>query len=234
MTISPHLATTDSQSKPPTNSQKARRPKKSIRKARKNSYQREYEKLFRKTIKSPADWFRMEAFFLKKRAQLRRKYGYAIPNSTAIQALVKLSPIIEIGAGNGYWAHLISKAGGKIQAFDRHIKNNPYKLENFYFPVQQGDEEILLQTPGSHTLLLCWPPFNQEMAAKALQNYLGDRFVYIGEPAYGCTGDEAFHDMLEEKWILKKTISIPRWPGLKDSLFIYNRKIIQLDLTQII
>jgi hypothetical protein len=39
------------------------------------------------------------------------RYGWAIPTDEAIAALVELSPLVEIGAGRGYWAHLLRQAG---------------------------------------------------------------------------------------------------------------------------
>ncbi len=53
---------------------------------------------------------------------VRRQFGFAIPTDTALQAIAYFSPggVIEIGAGLGYWAHLLHERGTDIIACDRH------------------------------------------------------------------------------------------------------------------
>lgn len=45
-------------------------------------------------------------------------YAFAAPNSRALQALAELSPILEVGAGVGYWALLLKQAGVSVLATD--------------------------------------------------------------------------------------------------------------------
>jgi hypothetical protein len=40
-------------------------------------------------------------------------YAYATPNPEAINKLLSLSPMVEVGAGTGYWAHMIREAHKK-------------------------------------------------------------------------------------------------------------------------
>ena len=53
------------------------------------------------------------------RQKLVRKFAWAIPDQKAINLCCKYSPLIEIGAGTGYWASLISKQNGKIICYWR-------------------------------------------------------------------------------------------------------------------
>ena len=55
---------------------------------------------------------------IEARAGLVRRYGLAIPTDEAIAACVARSPLVEIGAGLGYWASLIAQQGGDIAAYD--------------------------------------------------------------------------------------------------------------------
>lgn len=41
------------------------------------------------------------------RYQAIEKYSYAIPNHDALSIIKKYGPIVEIGSGSGYWAHLL-------------------------------------------------------------------------------------------------------------------------------
>jgi hypothetical protein len=51
---------------------------------------------------------------------LKRVFSYAVPSEAALRVIKRYSPhgIVEIGAGTGYWARLLSNAGVDIQAFD--------------------------------------------------------------------------------------------------------------------
>ena len=49
---------------------------------------------------------------------LTGEFAWAIPDERAIRILKHFSPIVEVGAGKGYWASLLKKAGGDILAYD--------------------------------------------------------------------------------------------------------------------
>ena len=155
------------------------------------------------------------------------KFGYAIPNDEAIQLLISLGPITELGAGLGYWAHLITEGGGQIQAYDIHPgEGNEYKPIREgkpWHPVMQGGVEVLHDN-DCPTLLLCWPCYMGVWAEEALAAFKGDRVAYVGEGYGGCTATDAFHDTLNDAWELETTVCIPRWEHIGDQLYIYKRK----------
>jgi hypothetical protein len=45
---------------------------------------------------------------------LLQKYAWAIPDRKALGILQRFSPIVEMGAGKGYWAHLLQQQGVEI------------------------------------------------------------------------------------------------------------------------
>jgi hypothetical protein len=49
---------------------------------------------------------------------LVHSYSEAIPTLKALQLLASLSPLVEIGAGSGYWARLLADCGADIVASD--------------------------------------------------------------------------------------------------------------------
>lgn len=153
------------------------------------------------------------------------RFAWAVPNDEAIDELAKLSPLIEIGAGSGYWAKLLSEKGAQIAAFDDFSwdKEGKQHFEKQWFDVQNGDELKILDFP-KETLFLCFPPKSSPLASRALALYKGTTLAYIGEPRGGTTADDAFFDALEQDYILIREISIPNWPGYKDRLQIFQRK----------
>lgn len=173
------------------------------------------------------DKFGIRRFLL--RDKIMREYSFAIPTREAIEAIVKLGPIVEMGAGIGYWAYLIQQMGGEVVAYDKYplaSKQNPYWLDmpiHEWHPVLEGTPEIL-RNHSDKTLLLVWPDHKTSFASQCLYNFGGQYVAYIGEGYGGCTGDDKFHQILISEWDLVQEIIIPRWSSNRDCMMIYKRK----------
>ena len=72
---------------------------------------------------------RADALQLEVRKKLIWAYSWAVPSDEAVWALAELGPIVELGAGTGYWAWLIAQAGGKARAIDRAPEHPPRWVE---------------------------------------------------------------------------------------------------------
>ena len=160
-----------------------------------------------------------------KRDPLVREFAWAVPSDEAIAAIAELSPIIEVGAGTGYWAMLLQQAGADVLAFDiapPDKSSNSYRHTKTWFPVQQGDASVAALHPD-RTLMLCWPNYSDSFAFDCLSAYQGDRLVFIGEGNGGCTGSEEFFVLLAAEWTLQSEVMLPQWAGIHDYLSIYHR-----------
>ncbi len=188
------------------------------------------------------------------REQLIQTYGFGIPTAEAIQAIRRWSPagVVEIGAGTGYWAHLLHQREIDVVAFD--VEPAPSSQSAWFagtrpwHPVHRGDHGHAGHHPA-RTLLIVWPTKNETWAAEALQLYHvagGECFVYVGEGPGGRTGDDVFHARLGELtacaqcrygsmtspcicsvdalWQRAEDISLPHWPHCDDNLHIYIRR----------
>jgi hypothetical protein len=174
------------------------------------------------------------------RNRLVNRYSYAIPTPEAIEAIASYSPILEIGAGTGYWAWLLRLARADVVAVDRHP---PDSCDNWWFQgsptwtrVDYGTESWVRIEPD-RTLFLCWPPFEgtepfdlatarkqrQCMAYNALRLYTGDRFIYVGEESWGCCAGWLFWRQIEKRWHVVREVDIPQWEGIHDALYVYER-----------
>lgn len=122
---------------------------------------------------------------LSIRRALAEKYSYAIPNDEALEAIATFSPLIELGAGTGYWSWLLKQRGVDIIAYDidppeqQGSANRFHPMNPCWTEVWRGDELVLQDHPG-RSLFLCWPPGQDPMASNALKSYQGDTFLYIG------------------------------------------------------
>lgn len=162
------------------------------------------------------------------RQVLTRKYSWAIPNEEALATVAEAGPVVEVGAGTGYWAALMRARGADVIAYDKHpleTGGNHYhpSSRQSWTKVEYGDESAAGKHPD-RTLLLSWPVYDEPVALNALNAFKGNRVVYIGEGWGGCTGDNKFHTMLDQHWNLTKSVDIPQWDGIHDWLRVYERK----------
>ena len=156
------------------------------------------------------------------RIDVCKKYSFAIPNDKAIRKIAEFNPIIEIGSGTGYWAMLLQNAGVDIVAVDNNSWG--HKWTKKWFESHIGNEGCLKNPEfKDRTLFLCWPPLEDEMARRALENYRGNTFIYVGELWGGCCAEDSFFEILDNEWEELETINIPQWPCIHDYLIVYRR-----------
>lgn len=174
------------------------------------------------------------------RERMVRQYSWAIPTPQAIKWVAgHAGRIVEIGAGRGYWAALLDKAGVCVAAYDNRVQDgrmlpngyhDPHPMwqkgeslcDVLYFDVRRGGPPQVRNLPG-HTLFLCWPPHSNPMAWTALQYYRGAQFIYAGPVSSAC-GTDAFWKDVETKWTEADECDIPTWPNQQDRLVLFERK----------
>jgi hypothetical protein len=137
-------------------------------------------------------------------APLRRLYAWAVPTPEALDAVTAVSPrgVVDVGAGTGYWAHLLRRRGVDTLAYDAvpvddaAAHNGHHTLPGsgaaappFARVLRAGAADAARAHP-ERTLLLCWPPPEGEdagpqagrtMALDALAAYAGSTLIYVGE-----------------------------------------------------
>jgi hypothetical protein len=154
----------------------------------------------------------------QKRREYVRDHSWAIPTLEAIRVIRKYAPIIEVGAGGGYWSHLISLDGTTTVTLDN--QTNTY--QKTWRSSQRGGAE-LLHLYSDHSLFLCWPPHDSSMASDCLLAFKGKYLIYIGEDQDGCTADDQFFSILKESFLEIEIVRIPTWPNIHDQLRIFKR-----------
>ncbi|HSV98144.1 MAG TPA: hypothetical protein VLM75_14575 [Spirochaetota bacterium] len=170
---------------------------------------------------------------LKYRAELTARYAFSVPTIGVLEMISFHSPLVEIGAGSGYWARCLAQLGADVVAYDRLPPDDslpwphgPWDEMNYWFdsewyPVQNGDERFAAMHPV-RTLLLSWPLLDDPMASSALRHHAaagGTRFIYIGDAA--SSGDAVFHEM-KKSYALLARHKLWSWPGIDDYVEIYS------------
>lgn len=194
-----------------------------------NPYLREFELLYPKAVAELDYWNRLawgvrelgspEAFvarFFEPQNRLRRQYAWAIPTEPAIRAIAAFSPLVEIGAGTGYWTWLLRQAGADVIPYDAipwradrlQERHNAFHGPNRSFVhVEEGGPEKAA-SHADRCLFLCWPP-RDDMAERCLEYYAGSSVIHVGAP--GLTGSARFYEMLNAVGVLEKVIELPQW-----------------------
>jgi hypothetical protein len=162
-----------------------------------------------------------------RRAWCVRRYSFAVPTDAALATLSRYAPLVELGAGTGYWTWLLRRRGVDCVAFDAappDVLPNPNAFRPLtWTPVAQGGVEAL-DAHTDRTLFLCWPSYRDPFAAHALAAYTGSTFIYIGEARGGHTADEDFFTALDHDWRATEHVALPNWPGTRDALTVYRRR----------
>jgi hypothetical protein len=118
--------------------------------------------------------------------------------------------IVDLGAGSGFWAHLLEREVASLQlpidvvaiekSLDLYARREDGSIgvvggpaaarSDLWFDVREGDVAALVALQAQRrvdTLLLVWPPCWQDMAFDAVRAFRGRTVVYVGEPRGGCT-----------------------------------------------
>lgn len=160
-------------------------------------------------------------------------YAYAIPSPETIDWTAEFCAgrlVVELGAGRGYWAAQMARAGIGVEAYDFEP---PDATKNVSFPQagkqtdvwhHVGDlEEFERNVAGrsDYVLFLCWPPgWGNTMASEALAAFErsgGGRLIFMGQPKGGMTGDDAFFDALSAGWeLVSEDLRYVSWWNLGD------------------
>jgi hypothetical protein len=155
--------------------------------------------------------------WLALKAAIAGHFAWAVPTEAAIDCIRRhADAVIEIGAGNGYWAWLLREAGVDVAAFDAAPPAFTWTR------VEVGDERQAAAAEG-RALLLCWPPWAAPMAAAALAAFRGDVVIYIGE-WMGGSAEPGFFAALAAGFEAIDAVDIPRWHARSDRLTVFRRR----------
>lgn len=159
-----------------------------------------------------------------ERPSLIRKYSFAIPDHKALLAIKECGPIVEVGAGSGYWARELHDIGVDIVAYD--AKEERWGWECSWFPVTKARGQDVVAQHSDRAMFLCWPSYSETWAYETLKAYVeggGRTVIYVGEGSYGCCADEDFFQYLDGVQQLdtaKEYHLIPTHYGINDHLCI--------------
>ncbi|HUE33918.1 MAG TPA: hypothetical protein VMQ38_13780 [Mycobacterium sp.] len=140
------------------------------------------------------------------RMGLVRKYCWSIPDPDTVTFVANHAGggLVDPIAGTGYWAYLLAQAGVDVVCYDLNpgtdLLTNGWHGADLHAEICAKDcAEAVALHPG-RTLFLSWPPHGQDVGARILMAYKGNRVIYIGDGHGGATGDDQMHLILDTDW----------------------------------
>jgi hypothetical protein len=159
------------------------------------------------------------------RKAFTRRWGFSIPCAEAVERLADLGPLVEVGAGTGYWTAMLLGAGLDAVATDPAPDTNPYGFRTgARANVIRIDALTAVQTYPERSVLCSWPTEGSDWLTQALAaTAKGAKLAMVGCGRGGSTGNDSLYDLLDAEFELLETVTIPQFPGVSDNLTVYER-----------
>jgi len=173
----------------------------------------------------------------ERRRELASLFSWAIPTEAALEVLARHAPLVECGAGTGYWLALLRSRGVDAIGYDhaRPGRGNAYHRggRGAWISIERLKSAAAARRHPERALLLCWPPYDDDSASyDVLRAYRGEVVLHVGERDEGATGSVRFHRELAVNWSLIEEVELPHWPRLQDRLMVYRRNTVRRPLLE--
>lgn len=158
-----------------------------------------------------------------------RKYCWTIPDPDTVAFVTEQARggLVDPIAGTGYWAYLLGQAGISVVCYDLNpgaaLHTNGWHGDDLYVGVCAKDCAEAVALHPDRTLFLSWPPHGQDVGARILLAYKGNRVIYVGEGRGGGTGDDEMHEILDQDWTEAASRLPVQWWGQRDRVTVYER-----------
>jgi hypothetical protein len=157
---------------------------------------------------------------------LAQRYAYVFPDDRSLAILAALGPIVEMGAGTGYWAYRLRAGGVDVLAFDHAPPDG--ERENRYHPptatwtdVVAADQSILT-AHSDRALFLCWPPLFSSLG-DCLTSYTGNTVALIGDGGHRTARVRGLNEAFNAIEV-SAVRALEPFPGATPTLSIWRRR----------
>ena len=159
------------------------------------------------------------------------RYGFAILWRGAIEVMRPYAPLIEIGAGSGYWTYELRNYGidciatdtmdGEYGHFDREGTGSTLRRwKKQYVEIEKLNSVEAVRKYPNRNLLTVWPDYKDTWAADALDLFTGQTVIYMGEGYGNATADDRFHELLDSRFGDQEYIPMPHFE------YSYDRRLL--------
>jgi hypothetical protein len=157
---------------------------------------------------------------------LAQRYSYVFPDDRSLAALARLGPIVEMGAGTGYWAYRLRALGVDILAFDMAppdgARPNRYHATTPTWTEVVAADHTILTRYSDRALLLCWPPLFSSLG-ESLTYYSGNTVAVIGDGGHRTARVRGLNESFTPVSV-SEVQALEPFPGQQPTLSIWRRR----------
>jgi hypothetical protein len=156
---------------------------------------------------------------------LAQRYSYVFPDHRSLAELGTFGPLVEIGAGTGYWAFRLRALGVDIVAFDEAPPdgarpNRFHATTPTWTAVSTGDHTVLTQY-SERALFLCWAPLFSSLG-ECLAFYSGNTVAVIGDGGHRTTRLSGLNERFT-RTVVYPVHALEPMPGVAATLSVWHR-----------
>lgn len=156
-----------------------------------------------------------------RRSEIIPSYGFALPSSEIVLELSQ-HKLIEVGAGTGFFAKLVSNMGGDIIASDPSIGYDGHLVRGLHFDIETLEAVEAVLKYSDRDVFMSWPCYDKSWAYEtALKISSGRKLFLISEGMGGCCADDNLFDYLKKNFQHINAMNIPNWPGINDRMDVF-------------
>jgi hypothetical protein len=170
----------------------------------------------------------------RTREKFINRYGFAVLYRAAIEAMRPYAPLLEIGAGSGYWTYELRKYGvdciatdtmdGQYGFFEENGEVTSRRWTHHYTHIEILNSVEAVRKYPNRNILTVWPDYGAPWAADALDIFTGQVVIYMGEGHGNATADDRFHELLDERFGDQGAIPMPHFEYSYDRQLLICKK----------
>lgn len=176
--------------------------------------------------------FELKFALMTLRYSFIEQFGFVLLNEELLDKtanFLKNKSVCEIGAGTGWLSYNLQQRGIDITPVDyKPCNDSDFGFKKLHTEVLISNGVDYLENNSPDVVILSWPDYDTSFASDIL-NVLkkGQTLIYIGEHEGGCTGDDYFFELLNDKTKINEDItnslqqSSICWTGVHDTWHVF-------------
>ena len=159
------------------------------------------------------------------------KYSFPIlSHEFIVDIKEKINPknVVDLACGPGWISFWLMKYGINVKDSVDIVEDGDFKNMKFYqsrINITKMDiiDYLVDHNDKNDLLILSWPLYANSLAKRVFENMKnGQLLLYIGEGMSGCTANDDFHELIEDK-ILDIGIHMDNFFGIHDQCYLVKK-----------
>ncbi len=152
-----------------------------------------------------------------------KNFGYSVPCAEALEYLRTLEPILEVGAGTGFWSLIMKKMGMDVWTTDLNVGQVDYSFSGGLHSIdQQVDAATAVRSNPYMNVFCSWPSYDEDWLTEAAEAMESD--VRLAVVLEECCANDRFRQVVYSEFEEIETgIHMPQFRGLHDQFRVWRK-----------